>query len=117
MLALGVGILVVGWRLQSFVLFVAAALMLSPIVWLDYYAVLAVPLAIVRPRLSPIWLLPLLTFGMRTAGFGIGHVATSLRTLGVFFVITLVVARAELGAGAESIPARSRSQQQVVPSS
>ena len=39
------------WRLQSFVLFIAAALILSPIVWLDYYALLAVPLAIVRPRL------------------------------------------------------------------
>ena len=116
-IVLGIGVLVIAWRLGSFVLFVAAALLLSPILWLDYYAVLAVPLAVVRPRLSAIWLLPLLTWGMTSAGYGIGSVGTSLRTLGVCFVITLVVARAELGAGAESIPARSRSQQQVVPSS
>ena len=74
---LGLAVIVIAWRLRSFVLFVAAALMLSPIVWLDYYAVLAVPLAIVRPRLSPIWLLPLLTWGMVAAGYGIGHVETS----------------------------------------
>ena len=100
---------------QSFVLFVAAALMLSPIVWLDYYAVLAVPLAIVRPRLSPIWLLPLLTWGITTAGPEVGHVETSLRTLSVFAVVTIVVARAERGA--ERIPARSRPQREAVPSS
>ena len=104
-IVLGVGVLVIAWRLQSFVLFVAAALMLSPIVWLDYYAVLAVPLAIVRPRLSPIWLLPLLTIGMRSAGFGIGHVETSLRTLSVFAVVTIVVARAERSA--ERTPPRA----------
>jgi hypothetical protein len=94
-IVLGVAVLVIAWRLQSFVLFVAAALMLSPIVWLDYYAVLAVPLAIVRPRLSAIWLLPLLTWGMTSAGYGIGHVETSLRTLAVFGVLTVLVARAE----------------------
>ena len=91
----------IAWRLQSFVLFVAAALMLSPIVWLDYYAVLAVPLAIVRPRLSPIWLLPLLTWGMTSAGYGIGNVGTSLRTLLVFAVLTVVVARAEQATGGD----------------
>jgi len=77
------------------VLFVAAALLLSPIVWLDYYAVLAVPLAIVRPRLSILWLLPLLTWGITSAGIGVGHVETSLRTLSIFAVITIVVARDE----------------------
>ena len=90
-----IGVLVIAWRLRSFVLFVAAALMLSPIVWLDYYAVLAVPLAVVRPRLSAMWLLPLLTWGMTSAGYGIGSVGTSLRTLVVFGVLTVLVARAE----------------------
>ena len=51
-LAIGIAVLAIAWRRQSFVLFVAAALLLSPIVWLDYYALLAVPLAVVRPRLS-----------------------------------------------------------------
>ena len=68
-LVIGIVVLAIAWRLQSFVLFVAAALLLSPIVWLDYYAVLAVPLAIVRPRLSVLWLLPLLTWGITSAGY------------------------------------------------
>jgi hypothetical protein len=37
----------------------AAALTLSPIVWQHYLVLLLVPLAIRRPRLSPIWFLPL----------------------------------------------------------
>ena len=60
---------------QSFVLFVAAALLLSPIVWLDYFA---------APRRSrsrscsracrSSWLLPILTWGITSAGAGVGHV-------------------------------------------
>jgi hypothetical protein len=38
-----------------------AALLLSPIVWLHYLPLLLVPLALVRPRLSWPWLLPLAT--------------------------------------------------------
>ena len=51
-LVLGAALLVGCWRRQSLALAVAAALVLSPIVWLDYYAVAAIPLAAVRPRLS-----------------------------------------------------------------
>ena len=50
--AIGAALLVGCWRRASLGLAVAAALVLSPIVWLDYYAVAAVPLAVVRPRLS-----------------------------------------------------------------
>ena len=49
---LGAALLVGCWRWRSLALAVAAALVLSPIVWLDYYAIAAVPLAVVRPRLS-----------------------------------------------------------------
>ncbi|MCW3049909.1 MAG: hypothetical protein JWO74_4193 [Solirubrobacterales bacterium] len=38
---------------------VALCLAASPIVWLPYFALLIVPLAIVRPRLSAVWWLPL----------------------------------------------------------
>ena len=69
---IGIVVIAIAWRLQSFALFVAAALLLSPIVWLDYYAILAVPLAIVRPRLSVLWLLPLLTWGITSAGSASG---------------------------------------------
>lgn len=45
---------------RSFALAVAATILLSPVVWLHYFALLLVPMAILRPRFGPIWLLPLL---------------------------------------------------------
>lgn len=36
-----------------------AALLFSPVVWLHYFVVLLVPTALLRPRLTPVWLLPL----------------------------------------------------------
>jgi hypothetical protein len=37
----------------------AAALAASPIVWVHYFLLLLVPLALTRPRLSPLWFVPL----------------------------------------------------------
>jgi alpha-1,2-mannosyltransferase len=39
-------------------LVLAAALAASPIVWVHYFLLLLVPLALTRPRLSPLWLVP-----------------------------------------------------------
>ena len=39
-------------------LVLAAALAASPIVWLHYYLLLLVPLALARPRLSALWFVP-----------------------------------------------------------
>jgi hypothetical protein len=39
---------------------VATCLLATPIIWLHYFALLLVPLALVRPRLAPIWFAPLL---------------------------------------------------------
>ena len=83
------------WRLRSFPLAIAAALVCSPIVWLDYYALLAVPLAVARPRLSPVWLVPLITWGAVGSGFGIGDPVDSARVLVAFGVVTAVCALAE----------------------
>ena len=49
-----------GDELSSFTLFVAAALVATPIVWQHYLLLLAVPLAISRPTISIAWLLPIL---------------------------------------------------------
>jgi hypothetical protein len=68
--ALGAALLVACWRRASLGLAVAAALVLSPIVWLDYYAV-AIPLAVVGPG-SRVWLAPLATWGLLSAGVGAG---------------------------------------------
>ena len=71
-LLLGAALLAGVWTRRSFALAVGASLVLSPIVWLDYFAILGVPLAIARPRLSVVWLVPLATWGAQGSGIGIG---------------------------------------------
>jgi hypothetical protein len=93
--AVGVVLLVVCWRRASFGLAVAAALALSPIVWLDYFAVAAVPLAVVRPRLSAVWFAPLATWGPPITGVEVGNGWDSLRVLSVFAVVFAVIVLAE----------------------
>jgi Glycosyltransferase family 87 len=94
-LALGAALLVACWRRASLGLAVAAALVLSPIVWLDYYAVVAIPLAAVRPRLSWVWLTPLATWGLLSAGIGAGNGWGSARVLLVFTIVVAVTVRGE----------------------
>lgn len=48
-----------GEERASFLVAVAACLALSPIVWLHYFALLVVAVAIARPRLGVLWLAPL----------------------------------------------------------
>ena len=45
--------------LWAFSLVVAAAILLSPIVWLHYFLLLVGPLALAYPKLSPAWFIPL----------------------------------------------------------
>jgi len=73
-----------GSEQRSFVLAVAAALACSPIVWLHYFALLLVPVAVVRPRLGPLWFVPLAMWGF---GAGTGNGST-----GSAAVVLLVVA-------------------------
>lgn len=47
---------------SSFVLVLAAALALTPLVWLHYFALLAVACSIARPRLGVVWFVPLAMF-------------------------------------------------------
>jgi Glycosyltransferase family 87 len=44
---------------RSMVLAVALALVASPLVWSHYFVLLLLPLAVYRPRLSPLWAVPL----------------------------------------------------------
>jgi hypothetical protein len=92
---LGIALLWGTWRYRSFALAVATALLISPIVWLDYFALAAVPLAVARPRFSPVWLVPLATVGLEGAGLAIGDVFDTLRALGAFAVVLAVAFRSE----------------------
>lgn len=93
--ALGAALLVLTWRRRSFVLAIAAALVLSPIVWLDFYALAAIPLAIARPRLSAVWFLPLLCWGLPSSGIDTDPVWGVGRLLAVFLVVLTVAERSE----------------------
>ncbi|MBA3402021.1 MAG: DUF2029 domain-containing protein [Actinobacteria bacterium] len=48
---------------RAFAVSVAAALACSPIVWLHYFALLLVVVAIAEPRLGPAWFVPLAMYG------------------------------------------------------
>jgi hypothetical protein len=47
---------------ETFTWALIAALLASPIVWMHYFALLLIPLALVTPRWTLIWLLPFATF-------------------------------------------------------
>jgi Glycosyltransferase family 87 len=57
--ALGLAVLALAWRRRSLGLAIAAALVLSPIVWRHFFVLLAVPLALSRPRFDVVWLIPI----------------------------------------------------------
>jgi hypothetical protein len=98
------GMLWATYRYQSFTLAVATALVASPIVWLDYFALAAVPLAVVRPRISPVWFLPLATIGLGGAGLELGDPLGTLRALVTFAIVFAVAFRAERRAYAGAEP-------------
>ena len=51
--------LALAWRRRSLGLAIAAALVLSPIVWRHFFTLLLVPLALSRPRFDVAWLIPI----------------------------------------------------------
>jgi len=92
---IGAALLVLTWIRKSFALAITAALVLSPIVWMDFYALAAIPLAIARPRLSWVWFVPLLAWGLPSSGIATDPVWGVARLLVVFAAVCLVSARAE----------------------
>ena len=88
--AFGLVVLVLAYRRRSVPLAVGAALVLSPIVWVHYFVLLLIPLAIRWPRLSPVWALPLAMWILPGNGFNVRlwHVVLALVVLAA--VIALV---------------------------
>jgi Protein of unknown function (DUF2029). len=65
----------------------AAALAASPIVWVHYFLLLLVPLALTRPRLSALWFLPFVYYPLGESAWPAGDA----RKLGIALVATVVL--------------------------
>ena len=76
-----------GDDLGAFCLALAAALALTPILWMHYLLLLMVPLAIARPRFTPLWLLPILPLVGPEPLFPVGPLAF----LPVLVIVVIVV--------------------------
>jgi hypothetical protein len=85
-----------GDELRAFTCAVAAALALSPIVWLHYLVLLLVPLAIARPRFSAVWLLPIVLWASPRPGYAEG-LQTFLPAIAATILLAVVLARPRPG--------------------
>ena len=72
---------------RAFTCAVAATLALSPVVWLHYLVALLVPMAILRPRFSALWLLPVLLWVSPKPGY-----AEGIQTFGPAIAAGILVA-------------------------
>jgi alpha-1,2-mannosyltransferase len=82
---------------SSFILGIAAALALTPIVWLHYFALLAVPVALAQPTLGVVWFVPL----AMVLTPGSGHPAP-VETAATLAIATLTVGLALRASRADS---------------
>lgn len=77
---------------------VAAILALSAIVWLHYFVLLIVPIALARTRLSPIWFLPVVPWAFARAGMTLwgwpnGNLTSLTVVLGIAAAVVALAAR------------------------
>jgi Glycosyltransferase family 87 len=90
---------------RAFILALAAVLACTPIVWLHYFALLLVVVAVAEPRLGPAWFVPLVMYA--STGTHNGTTAQTAVTI-VAAALTVVVAlRPEGMASRRRIPARA----------
>jgi Glycosyltransferase family 87/Dolichyl-phosphate-mannose-protein mannosyltransferase len=85
-----------GRDVATLTLVLAAALAASPIVWVHYFLLLLVPLALTRPRLSLLWFVPLAYHPLGEAAWPAGDA----RKLGLALAATLVLLGAAVVRGA-----------------
>jgi len=98
---------------RSLTLALAAAIVLTPILWLHYLVLLAVPIALARPRLSALWFVPLAMTVFEALDWYRGWPSGEGRSLvSVAVVVALVVgwslrARPRPSEGPRGAPARA----------
>ena len=90
---------------RSFTLAILTALLLTPIVWLHYFALLLVPIAIAHKRLSLLWAIPVLLW-LFVQGSGNGTSFQTAWALGVGALIAWLLLRVTpTKADADRLPA------------
>ena len=101
-----------GEERHAFVLALAAAIACSPIVWLHYFALLLVAVAVVQPRLAPIWFVGLpLQLAVTTGVYNGSTFQTGAVLAAAGLTVALALRRPERGPRrvAVSSPAAARS--------
>jgi hypothetical protein len=74
-----------GHSKQALTLAIVECLLATPVLWTHYFALLIVPLALYRPKLDRVWLLPLLMYACPGDGPRVWQIAVALLTsAGVF---------------------------------
>jgi hypothetical protein len=84
---------------RSLSLVVAAALVLTPILWLHYLVLLLVPIALARPRLSPLWAVPLVMTVFEALDWYRGWPSGDAESLASVAVVAAIVFVASLRGG------------------
>jgi hypothetical protein len=92
-----------GREAQAFALAVLGALLLTPVLWLHYLVLLLAPLALLRPRLGPAWLIPPLLWLSPWEGH-FGHPWRIAVGLGAVLLTLAVSARPTPPAGTPASP-------------
>jgi hypothetical protein len=89
---------------RSFAVAVIGAVVATPVIWLHYFALLFVPIALYRPRLSGLWFVPLVLWATPA-----GHSEGSAWRIALALLVTAVVAvrtlRPASGPKGEALPA------------
>jgi hypothetical protein len=76
----------------TLIVLLAAALAASPIVWVHFFLLMLVPLALMQPRLSVLWFLPLAYYPLGETAWPAGDarkLSLALVTTLILFVATL----------------------------
>jgi hypothetical protein len=85
----------------------AAAFAASPIVWVHYFLLLLVPLALTRPRLSLLWLLPFAYYPLGETAWPAGDAAKLALALVTTALLVFAASRRNPSARVPPVPARS----------
>ncbi len=94
---------------RAFSAAVVCALVFSPLVWVHYYALLVVPIALARRRFAWLWLVPMVAFWPATNNVGHWEIALGVSAVLVFAgVFTLLSANAPVEEKVDAVRADLR---------